>query len=173
MKTKVKIAIAVPIVAVVLTVGVVLLVVLRKRACVDCKKWKCESGECVQGAGGIWDSRAQCSCGVCRDGACVAAESGGAYPSVSACEADGAAVCRDDTLGWACHPDAGNAERCVQTPGGEFASLEECSCWTCTGTPPGPASLCVFDAGGGEYDTHQECFEDDTTKCGWKYMCQS
>lgn len=142
--------------------------------CAECGRWKCEDGECVQTeTGGIWEDAAHCRCGLCQDGGCVATDAGGAYPSVSACQADGAKICSDASLGWGCNQTAGNAKLCVQTLGGGSPSLEECSCWTCAGEPPGPLSGCVFNAGGGKYDTHQECFEDETDKCGWKYMCPS
>jgi hypothetical protein len=142
--------------------------------CGECGMWKCESGECVQTkTGGTWVDRSHCRCGGCVDGECVAMDSGGAYVSVSECRSDGAKVCKDPTLGWGCNQLAGNEQMCAQVPGGGASSLDACSCWTCAGTPPGPSSMCTFDAsGGGKYDTYQECFDNETDKCGWKYMCQ-
>ena len=141
--------------------------------CGECGMWKCEGGECVQTeTGGLWKDSRYCRCGLCVDGGCVPTSSGGAYPSVSACESDGAKMCQEPALGWGCNRMAGNPKSCVQTPGGSFPSLDECSCWTCAGTPPGPGSECVFNPRGGEYSTHQECVHDDTEKCGWKYLCQ-
>lgn len=143
--------------------------------CGQCGLWGCDAGECVQKeTGGAWEQSAQCRCGLCRDGACAPTDAGGAYASVSACQADGAAICKDPGLGWGCNSLAGNEETCAQVLGGGSPSLEECSCWTCAGEPPGPLSACTFDAaGGGSYDSFQDCFEDGTEKCGWKYMCQS
>ena len=143
--------------------------------CLACGLWKCtEGGGCAQAAtGGNWEKEEQCACGLCgEDGSCLPTESGGAYRTVSECEMDDGAMCKDPTLGWACDTLAGNEETCRQALGGSAATLEDCNCWTCAGTPPGPTSLCVFDAGNtGEFDTHSECLFDDEKKCGWKYMC--
>ena len=141
--------------------------------CLECGLWQCDNGACVQSAsGGKWQQAEDCGCGLCEGGECVATESGGAYTTVSECVSDGAAICKDPTLGWSCDEVAGNPETCSQMVGGSAQTLDACRCWTCAGTPPGPASLCIHDASNtGDYQTHQQCFESEDDKCGWKYMC--
>lgn len=141
--------------------------------CLECGMWKCTDGECTQSvSGGVWKTEDECGCAVCASGACEAATGGGAYKSVSACEADGAALCTEPTLGWACSESAGNPEACSQVIGGSAATLKDCRCWTCAGTPPGPSSECVLDhRNTGDYQTHEECFMNEENKCGWKYQC--
>jgi hypothetical protein len=142
--------------------------------CLECGLWKCtDEGGCVQTAtGGNWEQEENCACGLCKDGLCEPAESGGAYRTVSDCETDGASMCKDPNLGWACNANAGNIESCKQTLGGSAASLEDCRCWTCAGNTPGPLSECVMDfSNTGNYATHEDCFMDEIDKCGWKYMC--
>ena len=141
--------------------------------CLECGLWQCDNGTCVQSAtGGKWEDPAECGCGLCEGGECVATESGGAYPNVSDCVLDDASMCKDVTLGWSCDESAGNPQTCRQKLGGSAPTLEDCRCWTCAGTPPGPLSECMHDASNtGTYKTHQECFENEEDKCGWKYMC--
>ena len=141
--------------------------------CLECGLWKCTDGKCEQSAtGGLWKDEEDCSCGLCgENGECEATAYGGAYKSVSACIEDDAARCNED-LGWACSESAGNAETCHQVEGGAAATLEDCRCWTCAGTTPGPTSECVLDLSNtGDYRTEEECFANVEDKCGWKYAC--
>ena len=144
-------------------------------ACDDCGTWKCDGGACVQvrnGEGGVWEESADCACGACVDGACAASEGGGIYTTVAACETDGGAMCTNPNLGWACSVDAGNGQACEQVIGGTAATLEDCRCWTCAGTPPGPTSGCVVDySNAGEYPSFDDCLLDEDRMCGWKYEC--
>ena len=130
------------------------------------------AGECVPTPGGPFMGPASCSCGLCENGACVSAypTGGGVYASVSECEDDAGARCTP-SLGWACDADATNDERCSQVEGGAGASRDECTCWACTGDFPGPGSLCAVDVVDGEFNTYQDCFDDETKKCGWLYQC--
>lgn len=146
--------------------------------CLRCGRWACDgAGACVQsGHNGVWDDPADCSCGMCSNGSCVpAVPSGGAYTSVSACEADEGNVCRDPTLGWACDMNAGNLQMCRQTLGGTASSVDTCHCWSCDGEWPGPESQCKFDATHpvDGFNTRQACFDDTSKKCGWMYQCNS
>ena len=143
--------------------------------CLACGRWGCDpNGECVQSVtGGTWDDAAHCSCGLCESGACVPAQTGGgAYASVSECEADSGTRCAAPTLGWSCDAHAGNTQLCRQTVDGGASSVNDCRCWTCTGDWPGPGSGCNYDeANGGEFNTYQSCFDDASKMCGWLYQC--
>ena len=143
--------------------------------CLECGRWKCDGGECVQSkTGGVWETPENCRCGMCSDGECVASESGGAYTSVSACLEDDARVCKHPNLGWSCNQQAGNEQGCAQSIDGTAATLDDCRCWSCAGKSPGPQSICTFDARNkGKYTTFNKCRLDEEDKCGWKYMCVS
>ena len=141
--------------------------------CAECGRYGCADGTCVRKrVGGSWDDPDDCACGLCEGGECVATDGGGMYKTVAACEADGASMCQNSSLGWACASDAGNAQTCKQVVGGTASSLDDCRCWSCDGAPPGPASECVLDStNSGQYSTFDECLMDESAKCGWKYGC--
>ena len=149
---------------------------IDEEACAECGLWKCDDGgACVQvrnGEGGVWKEPADCACGACVDGGCAPSEGGGIYTTVAACEADGGSQCSNPALGWACSSNAGNPQACEQVIGGTAATLEDCRCWTCAGTPPGPTSGCVVDyTNAGEYASGDDCLLDEERKCGWRYGC--
>ena len=135
--------------------------------------WKCQDGACVPvpSGTGTWENEEDCRCGMCVDGECKPTDSGGAYKSVKECEKDDASLCTPE-LGWGCVENAGNPQNCAQVMEASAKSLDECRCWTCAGKPPGPQSVCMFDArGGAKYATRESCFMNEEDKCGWKYAC--
>jgi hypothetical protein len=140
-------------------------------------KWKCDvNGGCIQvSEGGVWSSPDECRCGMCVNGECeVAGSGGGAYPTLDACLSDGGLMCKDESLGWECSQNSGVAEACHQVLGGSARTREECRCWSCDGEPPGPGSKCTFDASNeGEYETFDSCLHDEEKKCGWMYGCKT
>lgn len=136
--------------------------------------WGCVDGECVISPLGQWTDPADCSCGLCDGGACMATSGGGVYPSVSACVKDNGTWCSHPNLGWAFNAVAGNPQLCRQTitgGAGVVRRLADCKGWTCQGDP-GPTSQCIPAPNNqGEFSTYAECFADDTRKCGWMYGC--